>query len=80
VWVRPALRVLLVACRASPTFTSGSRFLPSLSRSTPSAVSEHSSELIGCPICRIIPAGHYGFLPPCSPRFVANVPPGQNAF
>ncbi len=27
-----------------------SRLLPSLSRATPSAVSEHSSELIGCPI------------------------------
>jgi hypothetical protein len=31
---------------------SGSRLLPSLSRATPSAVSEHSSELIGCPIPR----------------------------
>src|SRR6266700_3242016 len=30
----------------------GSRLLPSLSRATPSAVSEHSSELIGCPISR----------------------------
>src|SRR4029077_16847238 len=29
-----------------------SRLLPSLSRATPSAVSEHSSELIGCPIPR----------------------------
>src|SRR6266700_168937 len=29
-----------------------SRLLPSLSRATPSAVSEHSSELIGCPISR----------------------------
>ena len=28
------------------------RLLPSLSRATPSAVSEHSSELIGCPISR----------------------------
>src|SRR5436305_817264 len=31
---------------------SGSRLLPSLSRATPSAVSEHSSELIGYPISR----------------------------
>src|ERR1700687_2564173 len=31
---------------------SDSRLLPSLSRATPSAVSEHSSELIGCPISR----------------------------
>src|SRR5215468_11869934 len=31
---------------------SGSRLLLSLSRATPSAVSEHSSELIGCPIPR----------------------------
>src|SRR3984893_10345334 len=31
---------------------SDSRLLPSLSRATPSAVSEHSSELIGCPIPR----------------------------
>ena len=28
------------------------RLLPSLSRATPSAVSEHSSELLGCPISR----------------------------
>src|SRR5438477_6326841 len=31
---------------------SDSRLLPSLSRATPSAVSEHWSELIGCPISR----------------------------
>src|SRR6516164_4515770 len=31
---------------------SDSRLLPSLSRVTPSAVSEHSSELLGCPIPR----------------------------
>src|SRR6267142_3172349 len=31
---------------------SDSRLLPSLSRVTPSAVSEHSSELLGCPISR----------------------------
>src|SRR6202008_4939284 len=31
---------------------SDSRLLPSLSRATPSAVSEHSSELLGCPISR----------------------------
>src|SRR6202048_4259093 len=31
---------------------SDTRLLPSLSRATPSAVSEHSSELIGCPISR----------------------------
>jgi hypothetical protein len=30
----------------------GQDFTPSLSRATPSAVSEHSSELIGCPISR----------------------------
>src|SRR5208282_946257 len=30
----------------------GSRLLPSLSRATPSAVSEHHSELIGYPISR----------------------------
>src|SRR5215471_6324435 len=29
-----------------------SRLLPSLSRATPSAVSEHFSELLGCPISR----------------------------
>src|SRR4029079_7015554 len=33
---------------------SGSRLLPSLSRATPSAVSEHSSELIGWPISRYL--------------------------
>src|SRR5215470_14570409 len=37
---------------ASMSAKSGSRLLPSLSRATPSAVSEHSSELIGCPIPR----------------------------
>ena len=30
----------------------GSRVLPSLSRATPSAASEHCSELLGCPISR----------------------------
>ena len=30
----------------------GQDFTPSLSRATPSAVSEHSAELIGCPISR----------------------------
>src|SRR5450756_2470760 len=30
----------------------GQDFTPSLSRATPSAVSEHSSEFIGCPISR----------------------------
>src|SRR6476620_6953684 len=30
----------------------GQDFTPLLSRATPSAVSEHSSELIGCPISR----------------------------
>src|SRR5271165_4892178 len=34
---------------------SGSRVLPSLSRATPSAVSEHCSELIGRPISRSFP-------------------------
>src|SRR5712672_4741137 len=34
----------------------GQDFTPSLSRATPSAVSEHSSELIGCPISRSFPA------------------------
>src|SRR5229473_1344075 len=33
----------------------GQDFTPSLSRATPSAVSEHSSELIGCPISRSFP-------------------------
>ena len=33
-----------------------SRLLPSLSRATPSAVSGHSSELIGCPISRSLAA------------------------
>ena len=33
-----------------------SRLLPSLSRATPSAVSEHSPELIGCPISRSLTA------------------------
>src|SRR5712691_5227011 len=32
----------------------GQDFTPSLSRVTPSAVSEHSSELIGCPISKSI--------------------------
>ena len=35
---------------ALPICRNDSRLLPSLSRATPSAVSEHSSELIGCPI------------------------------
>src|SRR5271165_1361456 len=35
---------------------SGSRVLPSLSRATPSAVSERCPELIGCPISRSLPA------------------------
>src|ERR1035437_7605952 len=33
----------------------GQDFTPSLSRATPSAVSEHSSEFIGCPISRSFP-------------------------
>src|SRR5260370_27922391 len=33
----------------------GQDFTPSLSRATPSALSEHSSELIGCPISRSFP-------------------------
>src|SRR5262249_15675214 len=41
---------------ASMSAKSGSRLLPSLSRATPSAVSEHSSELIGCPIPRSLAA------------------------
>src|SRR6266478_142358 len=36
----------------SSDLRSDSRLQPSLSRATPSAVSEHSSELIGCPISR----------------------------
>ena len=39
-----------VSCRTGRR--SDSRLLPSLSRATPSAVSGHSSELIGCPISR----------------------------
>src|SRR5207245_2898795 len=35
---------------------SDSRLLPSLSRATPPAVSEHSSELIGCPISESLTA------------------------
>ena len=35
---------------------SDSRLLPSLSRVTPSAVSEHFSELLGCPISRSLTA------------------------
>jgi hypothetical protein len=38
------------SCRTASR--SGNRLLPSLSRVTPSVVSEHSSELIGCPISR----------------------------
>ncbi len=42
-------------CQSSPANPSGtydSRLLPSLSRATPSAVSERSAELLGCPISR----------------------------
>src|SRR5439155_12267182 len=39
-----------ISCRTGRR--SDTRLLPSLSRVTPSAVSEHSSELIGCPISR----------------------------
>src|SRR5439155_15886366 len=35
---------------------SDNRLLPSLSRATPSAVSEHWSELLGCPISRSLTA------------------------
>jgi hypothetical protein len=30
--------------------------------------------LHGKPDIHVIPAGHYGFLPPCSPQFAANLP------
>src|SRR6516164_6906601 len=42
---------------------SDSRLLPSLSRVTPSAVSEHSSELIGCPIFRSLTTSCVGLEP-----------------
>ncbi len=46
-------------CQSSPANPSGtydSRLLPSLSRATPSAVSEHSAEWIGRPISRSLAA------------------------
>src|SRR5712692_694903 len=39
---------------ARPIASLGQDFTPLLSRATPSAVSEHSSELIGCPISRFL--------------------------
>jgi predicted dienelactone hydrolase len=33
-----------------------------------------ASILPGKPDIHVIPAGHYGFLPPCSPQFAANLP------
>jgi predicted dienelactone hydrolase len=33
-----------------------------------------ASGLPGKPDIHVIPAGHYGFLPPCSPQFAANLP------
>jgi predicted dienelactone hydrolase len=30
--------------------------------------------LPGKPDIHVVPAGHYGFLPPCSPQFAANLP------
>jgi predicted dienelactone hydrolase len=37
-------------------------------------VARVTRSLPGKPDIHIIPAGHYGFLPPCSPQFVANLP------
>src|ERR1700726_1692113 len=39
-------------CSSGTGHRSDSQLLPSLSRVTPSAVSEHFSELLGCPISR----------------------------
>jgi predicted dienelactone hydrolase len=33
-----------------------------------------ASSLPGKPEVRIVPAGHFAFLPPCSPQFAANLP------
>jgi predicted dienelactone hydrolase len=33
-----------------------------------------ASSLPGKPDIHVIPGGHYGFLPPCSPQFAANLP------
>src|SRR5215813_6401339 len=46
--------------RATDLRRSDSRLPPSLSRVTPSAVSEHFSELLGCPISRSLPASCVG--------------------
>jgi predicted dienelactone hydrolase len=33
-----------------------------------------ASSLLGKPEVRVVPAGHFAFLPPCSPQFAANLP------
>jgi predicted dienelactone hydrolase len=40
----------------------------------PSGTERVASSLPGKPDIHVIPAGHYGFLPPCSPQFAANLP------
>jgi predicted dienelactone hydrolase len=33
-----------------------------------------TSSMPGKPEIHVVPAGHYAFLPPCSPEFAANLP------
>jgi predicted dienelactone hydrolase len=40
----------------------------------PAGTARVASSLPGKPDIRIMPAGHFGFLPPCSPQFAANLP------
>jgi predicted dienelactone hydrolase len=40
----------------------------------PSGTERLASSLPGKPDIHVIPAGHYGFLPPCSPQLAANLP------
>jgi predicted dienelactone hydrolase len=40
----------------------------------PSGTERVADSLPGKPDLRVVPAGHYGFLPPCSPQLAANLP------
>jgi predicted dienelactone hydrolase len=40
----------------------------------PAGTERVASGLPGKPDIHVIPAGHFGFLPPCSPQFAANLP------
>jgi predicted dienelactone hydrolase len=40
----------------------------------PSGTARVASSLPGKPDIHVIPANHYGFLPPCSPQFATNLP------